>query len=287
MDHGIQTDQAVGPHYDPMLAKVIAYGENRSEAIRRLASAVQDTQLLGLNNNKLFLQNVLRHPVFGAGEATTAFIEQHFSADVSMSQKHPSEVSLAKAALVLFLSSQANSGASGWQRSAVPAYRYQLAFEGEAKTVTLQQLGERKFTLEVGESSFTLEAVALEEQSLVLIDGGVRQKLHFARDNTSLYLDDGNGHFVLDDVTQQPTSAGGGAGGGQVKANMDGAIVEVLVQAGDTVNVGQTLVVLESMKMEHPLKAAIDGVVESISCEAGQQVKTKQLLITVAGEGDA
>ena len=88
--HGIQEGQEVSPFYDPMIAKVIAFGDNRAEAIRRLASAVQDTKLLGMNNNKLFLQNVLRHEVFGAGEATTAFIEQHFSADVSTDQKAPS-----------------------------------------------------------------------------------------------------------------------------------------------------------------------------------------------------
>jgi len=90
IDHGIRQGQPVSPHYDPMLAKIIAYGSNREEARRRLACAVEDTTLLGVNNNKRFLANILRHPVFASGEATTAFIEQHFSDDCSLQAAPPS-----------------------------------------------------------------------------------------------------------------------------------------------------------------------------------------------------
>ncbi len=290
MDHGIQTGQEVSPFYDPMIAKVIAYGDNRAEAIRRLASAVQDTQLLGMNNNKLFLQNVLRHDVFGAGEATTAFIEQHFSADVSMDQKEPSASTLAKAALLYFQRS-INEGQDKkfhWSRSTPQSYAYKLEFDGKANTVNLNE-NEHQFEISVvkdgaDEESTALEFVSLDENSCVFIENGVRETLNFAFDDKTLYLDDGTGHFILEDVTHQPAAAAGGAGSGQVKASMDGAIVDVLVKEGDTVEAGQTLVVLEAMKMEHPLKAGISGTVSAISCEAGQQVKSKQLLATVEGE---
>lgn len=288
MDHGIQNGQVVSPHYDPMIAKVIAYGENRTQAIRRLASAVQDTRLLGLNNNKLFLQNVLRHPVFAAGEATTAFIEQHFARDVSMDQKTPSTQTLARAALLYFqrgITSSRNADFS-WSSSAPRGYSYQLAFDGNTSCVTLEEQDHR-YHLAVGENRFALELVSLANNRCVLIEDGVREVIHYAFDGKSLYLDDGRGHFVFENVTHRPASATGGVGSGQVKATMDGAIVEVLVQAGNKVKAGQTLLVLEAMKMEHPLKAAIDGVVAAVSCEAGQQVKTKQLLITVVGKGDA
>jgi geranyl-CoA carboxylase alpha subunit len=84
IDHGLAQGQQISPFYDPMIAKLIAHGDDRAQACRMLASAVQDSTLLGVNNNKLFLQNILRHPVFLAGEATTAFIEQHFQADPSV-----------------------------------------------------------------------------------------------------------------------------------------------------------------------------------------------------------
>jgi len=285
MDHGIQTGQQVSPFYDPMIAKVIAYGDNRAEAIRRLASAVQDTQLLGMNNNKLFLQNVLRHPVFGAGEATTAFIEQHFSADPSMDQKQPSNATLAKAALLYFQRGiEAGQDKNfHWSRSVAQSYTYKLEFDGQASAVTLTE-NEHHFEITIAENTTALEFVSRTDKHCVLIENGVRESLNFAFDANTLYLDDGTGHFIIDDITHQPAAAAGGAGSGQVKASMDGAIVEVLVNEGDNVEAGQTLVVLEAMKMEHPLKAGISGTVTAINCTAGQQVKSKQLLAVVEGE---
>jgi len=285
MDHGIQTGQQVSPFYDPMIAKVIAYGDNRAEAIRRLASAVQDTQLLGMNNNKLFLQNVLRHPVFGAGEATTAFIEQHFSDDPSMDQKQPSDATLAKAALLYFQRGiEAGQDKNfHWSRSVAQSYTYKLEFDGQASAVTLTE-NEHHFEITIAENTTALEFVSRTDKHCVLIENGVRESLNFAFDANTLYLDDGTGHFIIDDITHQPAAAAGGAGSGQVKASMDGAIVEVLVNEGDNVEAGQTLVVLEAMKMEHPLKAGISGTVTAINCTAGQQVKSKQLLAVVEGE---
>lgn len=290
MDHGIQTGQEVSPFYDPMIAKVIAFGDNRAEAIRRLASAVQDTQLLGVNNNKLFLQNVLRHDVFCKGEATTAFIEQHFNSDPSMELKQPSNATLAKAALLFFQRSR-NEGEDSktrWGRAVAQSYVYKLEFDGRSNTVTLTE-NENCFEVMVGEAgaepqSTILELVSLDEHCCVYSEAGVRETLHFVFDEKTLYLDDGTGHFILSDVTHQPAASIDGAGSGQIKASMDGAIVEVLVNEGDSVAAGQTLVVLEAMKMEHPLKAGINGTVATLSCEAGQQVKSRQLLVTVVAD---
>lgn len=284
MDHGIQTGQEVSPFYDPMIAKVIAYGDNRSDAIRRLASAVQDTQLLGMNNNKLFLQNVLRHEVFGAGEATTAFIEQHFSTDVSMDQKQPSNTTLAKAAL-LYFQQIAQTSQFNWGRASAEKYIYTLAFDGQSNTVSLSKTAQN-FEITVNDESTHLIFISQTDNRCVFSENGVRQTMLFSLDDKTLYLDDGTGHFIITDITHQPAVAAGGAGSGQVKASMDGAIVDVLVNVGDNVEAGQTLIVLEAMKMEHALKAGISGVVTAVSCEAGQQVKSKQLLATVEGENN-
>lgn len=285
MDHGIQTGQEVSPFYDPMIAKVIAYGSNRTEAIRRLASAVQDTQLVGVNNNKLFLQNVLRHKVFGAGEATTAFIEQHLSADISMDQKQPSSATLAKAAM-LFFQRSIDAGEEKhfrWSRAVAQSYVYKIAFDGQSNIVTLDEK-EHLYHGTVNEQTTELECIELSDNHCVLMENKVRETIHFAFDDQTLYLDDGTGHFILENITHQPAQAAGGAGSGQLKAIMDGAIVDVLVKEGDTVKAGQTLVVLEAMKMEHALKAGISGTVTAINCEAGQQVKSRQLLATLEGE---
>jgi len=245
---------------------------------------------LGMNNNKLFLQNVLRHDVFGAGEATTAFIEQHFSRDASMDQKQPGNETLAKAGM-LFFQRSINTGQDKnfhWSRAVAQSYAYKLEFDGQSHVVNLSET-EHHFEIVTGEAgseqtSTELELVSVHDNHCVFIENGVRQTLNFAFDDKTLYLDDGTGHFILEDTTQQPAAGAGGSGSGQVKASMDGAIVDVLVKEGDTVEAGQTLVVLEAMKMEHPLKAGISGVVTAISCAAGQQVKSKQLLASVEAE---
>ena len=160
---------------------------------------------------------------------------------------------------------------------------FKLAFDGEVTAVSVS--GRRgKFEIVIGEEKAQLELVACENKHCVYIEDGVRQTLAFDFDGNTLYLDDGTGHFILEDQTYQPAAAAGGAGSGQIKASMDGAIVDVLVKEGDIVEAGQTVVVLEAMKMEHPLKAGISGTVTGISCEAGQQVKSKQLLATIEGE---
>ena len=80
VDHGLASGQIVSPHYDPMIAKIIAHGATRDEARRRLIGALQRTRLLGLPHNRAFLEAVASHPAFAAGETTTAFIAQHFGA---------------------------------------------------------------------------------------------------------------------------------------------------------------------------------------------------------------
>ena len=123
--------------------------------------------------------------------------------------------------------------------------------------------------------------VSCQQNRCVYLQDGVRDSLYFAFDKDTLYMDDGCGHFIFQDVTYQPAAAAGGAGSGLIKASMDGAIVEVLVKEGERVEAGQTLVVLEAMKMEHPLKTSVSGTVTNVGCQAGQQVKSRQLLATV------
>lgn len=283
VDHGVKLGQTVSPFYDPMLAKVISWGEHRVEACRKLASAVQDTTLLGVNNNKLFLQNILRHPSFLDGSATTAFIEQHFQDDASILGGAPEAETLALAALLFF--SRDTSDKKGWRNSSGARHTFRLRFEGEDFSVELRNT-QGIATVNIGDATIVLKLLAMGENSCTVEHQGILESLSYAFSSGCLYLDAGRGHFSFEDVTQEAAVAAGGTGSGQVKASMDGAIVDVLVGEGDTVTVGQTLVVLEAMKMEHQLKAAVDGVVESVATRVGEQVKERQVLVTVAAQAD-
>jgi geranyl-CoA carboxylase alpha subunit len=281
IDHGISEGQAVSPFYDPMLAKIISWGESREEACRKLASAVQGTILLGVNNNKFFLQTILRHPAFLDGSATTAFIEQHVHGAPCMDNSGPGPDTLALAALLYF--SRERSADGGWRNSTGSRHNFCLRFEGEDIAVGLQQLGSGIRVL-CGETEVELQLISLAPALCTVQINGIREQFPFAFDGARLYLDSGCGHFSFEDVTHEPASTSAGVGSGQIKASMDGAIIDVLAQVGDVVTRGQTLLVLEAMKMEHQLKADVDGVVESINAAVGDQVKERQVLLTVSAE---
>jgi geranyl-CoA carboxylase alpha subunit len=278
VDTGIQAGQVISPHYDPMIAKVITYGKTRDIAIRKLASAIQDSNIIGVNTNKLFLQNILRHPVFIAGDATTAFIEQHFTADISMDIALARVETIALAAMIYY--QQGKQIGNNWRSSSVNGCSLILDYNETSHAVTLAE-SDNNFTVSVNDQSTSFTLAAITESACTIVSNNLRRRCTFSKQDTIVYLDDGNGHFIFTDVTHIPAAAGG-SGSGQVKASMDGAIVDVLVKAGDVVAVGQTVVVLEAMKMEHQLKAGISGVVEAVNTAVGQQVKSKQVLTVIA-----
>jgi geranyl-CoA carboxylase alpha subunit len=281
VDSGICDRQIISPHYDPMLAKVIAWGDNRDQARRRLASFLQDMLLLGLNNNKLFLERIIRHPQFAQGSATTAFIEEHFQTDISMANDALSAKSLALAAMLMYRFDSSLTAASTWHKPAGYGYNYKIGCQDKTYAVTLMSSGS-KFKISAMEQELELESVSTESNTLIYLEQNVRKKAGFALDNGKVYLDDGRGHFAFEDVTRLPAVAAGMVGSGEVKADMEGLIIDVRVKVGDAVEIGQTLIVLEAMKMEHPLKATVNGTVESVLISAGTQVKTRQLLMVLA-----
>ena len=282
VDHGIAQGQLVSPFYDPMIAKVIAWGETRQDACRKLASAVEDTVLLGLNNNRHFLQNILRHEVFLAGGATTAFIEQHFGNDASLQMSSPSAKTVALA-VALHYTRNHNAQHQGWRNPTAASYHFKLDFGFEQRDAYLQEEA-AGFSVSSGDDACTVQILSVEQHRCIYLANGIRQTACFAFAHGDLYLDDGSGHFCVSDYTHSPAANAGAAGNGDIRASMDGAIVAVLVSEGERVEMGQTLVVLEAMKMEHPLKAGVSGVVDQVATEVGQQVKSQQLLASVLQE---
>lgn len=296
IDQGIQKGQVVSQFYDPMLAKIISFGENRDIAIRRLKSAVQDTTLLGVNNNKLFLKNILSNAIFAQGEATTAFIEQHFTDDFSMAQDKPSEKTLARAAVLFYkqhLLVNQSPYKLDWTSSAALNYALKLSFNGDVYNLHLatEQFDSGKFQVSVNEEIIEIidvdSQLNLTQGICVFLEQNIRNKYHYAFDGQRLYLDDGLGHFIFDNVSNKPADVEHSEGGGQIKAPMDGAIVDILAEVGQVITKGQTLGILEAMKMEHQLKSMVDGVVEAINVEKGQQVKSKQILLNITVEQHA
>ncbi|MEM9993956.1 acetyl/propionyl/methylcrotonyl-CoA carboxylase subunit alpha [Acinetobacter pittii] len=276
IDHGMLATDEVSPFYDPMVAKVIAYGKTREDAIRLLARAVDDCELLGVNSNKQFLVNLLRHPIVVAGDTNTAFIQQHFQNDSSL---HKQVLSLETLAIAAALFSQSN-GTAVWQTGLGVPLPLKLKYDDQQVQLQLSSLN-NTFTVQLCDQTICIEVLERTIEQLVYLIDGVRRRVQYVLDGDQLYLDRDNGNVAIRNVTYAAPEIADVAGDGKIRAPMDGAVVNILVNKGDTVVKGQTLLVLEAMKIQQQIKSDVDGVVEDVLGQQGQQVKKRQMLFTI------
>ena len=260
VDHGMKDGLAISPFYDPMIAKVIAHGGDREEARLRLVQALRDTVVLGPTTNRHFLIRLLEHPEFAAGRATTAFIGKHFTGDALK----PPEVSgrhWALAAALLWRQSAARYPAAlrGWRNSNPEPTPIRLAVGTVERTLLVSPK----------------DVDAIDEAASFHVDG----------DDIVVDLDSLTVRFS--DKTYAPPATAVAGSDGQLRAPMDGRIVAIKVAAGDSVTRGQTLIVLEAMKIQHQLKAALDARIESVTVQEGQQVSNRTVLVTMAADAAA
>ena len=249
IDHGMLEQGEISPFYDPMVAKVIAYGKTRQDAIRLLARAVDDCVLLGVNSNKQFLVNLLRHPIIVAGDTNTAFIQQ-------------------------------NQLKVSWQTGVSIPFPLKLKYADQHLLLHVQT-NHQQVKVELCDQQSTVDVVEISDDQIIYNVNGVRRKLDYVLDQNQLYLDAGNGNLVIENTTYAAPEAAEVVGDGKIRAPMDGAIVNLLVNVGDTVSKGQTLLVLEAMKIQQQIKSDVDGVVDELIGQVGQQVKKRQLLLNV------
>ncbi|MEX2473640.1 acetyl-CoA carboxylase biotin carboxylase subunit [Marinobacter sp.] len=280
-DTGVRSGDTITPHYDPMLAKVIAWGQNRDEARRRLIRALEDTTVFGVTTNRYFLSRIINNDTFGAGEATTAFLQQAFRDDPSLTPFSPDIRELALDACIL---DHGISGQSAWSNAPATMTPMKLDTGDETVDLLVRKTGST-VSVSHGDRHYQLAVETFGDGLLCIIDNGVRQRCQYHREGDSLYLQAFGQSWSVRDVTHQPAAGANGAGSGKVQASMDGAIIDVLVSPGQRVQQGETLVILEAMKMEHPVRADRDGVVGEVLVSAGEQVKRSQLLVDItAGE---
>ncbi|ENV31355.1 TPA: acetyl/propionyl/methylcrotonyl-CoA carboxylase subunit alpha [Acinetobacter baumannii] len=276
IDHGMLATDEVSPFYDPMVAKVIAYGKTREDAIRLLARAVDDSVLLGVNSNKQFLVNLLRHPVVVTGDTNTAFIQQHFQNDPSL---HHQVLSLETLAIAAALFSQ-SKGTTVWQTGLGVPLPLKLQTADQQIQLQLSSVN-NTFTVQFCDQVVCIDVLEKTPEQLVYLIDGVRRRVQYVLDDDQLYLDRDNGNVLIRNMTYAAPEATDVAGDGKIRAPMDGAVVNILVNEGDQVVKGQTLLILEAMKIQQQIKSDVDGVVDEILGQQGQQVKKRQMLFSI------
>ncbi|MHC8338318.1 acetyl/propionyl/methylcrotonyl-CoA carboxylase subunit alpha [Pseudomonas sp. HLT2-19-2] len=283
IDHGLIEGQNVSPFYDPMLGKIIAHGATREEARRKLLRAVQDSVLLGVQSNQRLLASLLEHPQFISGEFNTGFIPTYFSDHACLHTRVPDAEELAIAA-ALFYQAWAQvhpAPLAGWRNNASVPLHYRIGLDDQDWSVELNAVPGEPYRIQVAEQNVELTIIQCDGRWASLEVNGIRRRHAYRLEAGQLWLFTRPGSLQLVDRTQALVSSQVSVSTGTLKAPMDGAIVDVLVTEGSPVSKGQLLVVLEAMKMEHPLKSGIDGVLKRLQVRVGDQVKNRQILLEV------
>jgi geranyl-CoA carboxylase alpha subunit len=295
VDHGIRAGQQVTPHYDPMIAKLIAHGRNRDEARRRLGRALEQTVLLGLVHNKQFLVDVLAHPVFAAGGATTRFLEQHLP---EPTRPEPDARMWAVAA-ALWCSLGMVQPHAAWRSAGKASFPLELRagdtlarLSIELHTDSTVSVG---FAGPVKGATILFPPNPLSAQILHREHSFVRVRVDGVEETAHATIADGKLHLELRGVVREfiePPPRGAeaeserGGGDGKLHAPTSGRVVDVKVAVGDRVRPGQTLVVLEAMKIENALAVGVSGTVAEVKVSAGDQVPQGRLLVAVTPDED-
>ena len=294
IDAGICTGQEISPFYDPMVAKVIGYGDNRETARTRLIAALKETVLFGTTNNKDFLIQCLEKQSFIDGAATTAFIAEEF-ADGDLAVAEPSVKDAAAAAVIdLNLEYQRHFNSStltshklkNWTMASGLVSRKQYQFGESLFDLSISPVANSTdsylVTCAESQQQIGIQLLTMDSNNANLSVNGSAQLVTFKlRQQGQLYCSIAGRGALFKDQIILDGAVDEAAGGGRVIAPMHGLLLEVLVKPGDQVVKGQNLAVLEAMKMHYEIVAEVDGTVEEVTAVAGNQVAADDVLIDI------
>jgi 3-methylcrotonyl-CoA carboxylase alpha subunit len=290
IDSGVRAGDAISPFYDPMIAKLIVWGADRTQALSRMAQALSEFHIVGLATNIGFLKRLVEGSAFSSADLDTGLIERNNAALFPQAGPAP-KGALALAAVALLDAEQALSVSNnpadpwtsthGWRMNGT--YRRVLAFSDEY-SATLDAKAYRiglayhphGWVLELDGASHPLALVPTQDgegggKIAIRLDGTA---LHgtVRRDGELLHVFTGGAHHTLHYADPMAHAGEHETQGGRLTAPMPGKVVAVLVKNGQEVRKGEPLVIMEAMKMEHTISAPSDGVVEEVLYQVGDQV---------------
>ncbi len=289
VDSGVEAGSDVGTHYDPMLAKVIAHASDRPTCAARLARGVRAARVHGLITNRDSLVAILESDRFRSGDTTTAFLERE--PGVLDPATPPATVDRHLAAIGASLTPPADDVPLGWRN--VPAVAEVFAFDrlGGNTVITALRFAREGVALQVFGDDMNPYTDPGRDAGLFQVDGnrvvrdGLATSCCVVTYGDLVCVDDG---LWSTQWRRRPryVDGDGSATAGGATAPMPGTVIAVEVGVGDRVAAGQTLVVLEAMKMEHRIVADVDGVVGEVHVEPGQAVDAHAVVISVTATSD-
>ncbi len=264
-DHALEEGAEVTPHYDAMLGKLIVHAPTRAEAIAALVRALHSTRVLGLPTNRAFLAACLQHPVFASGQALVPFLAEH-AADLQELLLKSELEALSHCAVEAIFSSKISS-----DLPCALARPMRLRHQGRVHSIVVRELGGGRLQVEqAGAEPVTLQ---LPQRGVHCMAVGPR-RWHWQSDGVDGWVED---------ASWEPAARAEAAGGAaELRAPFNGKVVALPVAAGQALAAGDTVVVIESMKLEHSLASPAAATVAELLVAPGQQVSPGQVLARFA-----
>ncbi len=301
VDTGVRSGDSISIYYDPMIAKVIAYGPDRGTATQRLIAALNDSVLTGVTTNRAFLTRILAHPAFAAADLDTGFIERY--RDVLLPAPVPASddvLGLATLAAMLRSSGAATAAqqstndpfspwalTTGWRLNRDAWNDISLQEGEQSQTVRAHYRGEG-FEIDLpsgpvpARGTLTLLAEGGARLTATLGDRSLSALVFDAPEGLWLHVEGTTYRFTLIDPRRAADT--GPAQGGRLRAPMPGKIIAISVAVGDMVEAGAVLMLVEAMKMEHAIRAPKAGKITAIAFAVGDLVDDGVDLLTLEAE---
>ncbi len=277
VDSGVREGDAISPHYDSMIAKLIVWGEDRAQALARLSAALASTHIMGLHTNVAFLRRVVASHAFATADLDTALIERERPA-LFEAPGLPLELAAAGVAAHVLQAEAALEDADpwsrrdGWRLFGGARRRLNLEIAGEPRVALLERLHDGATVLDFAGQRWPLQTRSLGRHQHDVHLGEHRATLTVYAHGERYAVFGAQGSVLVAEHDPIAHAADGAGEGGRLTAPMPGKVVSFLAKAGDKVTRGQALAVMEAMKMEHTITAPHDGVVQELLYAAGDQV---------------
>jgi acetyl-CoA/propionyl-CoA carboxylase, biotin carboxylase, biotin carboxyl carrier protein len=287
VDSSLFVGTEIGSNYDPMLSKVIAWGPDRATARRTLDRALASTTVLGVTTNIAFLRVVLADPSVANAVMDTSLVER--IADQARPRSTPPQIAAAAALSHLFSQHFGPPATPPWDdlggwRVGEPAWLTWRAATGDGEGLTVQLRrtnAANQFEVMATDGSVVATALRLHNGDGHIEFGGETSQFRVATSGGTTWIGSKGDSWSFTEHEQTAAGNTQAHDGTAIESPMPGTVIAVLVSSGDSVAVGQPVVVVEAMKMEHTLRASIDGVVTELLVQVGDRVALNQLLAVI------
>ena len=280
-DSGVQKGYEVGTNFDPMLSKIISWAPNRTDACLQLATALEKSCIGGVKTNKDFLVECIRHPEFLAGNTTSDFIEIQSPNRKKVLNDHDKNNLMIAGALWISQTNIKNKNKlrfikHSWTNGRLPHQNISFQFENEIHQIKYSYINKESISI----LEKNVEIISFDNEMLECVIDGIRSQYQIYRDEDRLFVFDSFNDIELKVLPRFVDPSTSSIEGGLL-APMPGKISEVLIKKDQKVKAGQSLMIIEAMKMEQTIKSPNAGKISKIMVKKGQQVENGESLLVI------